>query len=209
MDEAVRRSYDAVAAEYARRIAGELAGKPLDRALLDAFAEQVRALGPVCDLGCGPGHVGGYLAGRGLDVIGIDLSPALIAEARRLFPALRFQVADLLALPLADGALGGVAAFYSLIHLPPGDLPRALAEIRRVLAPRGLLLLGFHAGAETIHLDQWWGQAVSLDFHFLDPAGMRRLLEDAEFTVEATVSRAPYAGVEHPSQRAYLLARRA
>ncbi len=130
MDDALRRSYDAVAAEYTRRFAGELAGKPLDRALLDAFAEQVRPLGPACDLGCGPGHVGGYLAGRGLDVMGIDLSPAMVAEARRLFPALRFEVANMLALPLANESLGGVAALYSLIHLPPEELRRALRSER-------------------------------------------------------------------------------
>jgi SAM-dependent methyltransferase len=206
--DAIRRSYDAVATEYTRRIAGELDGKPLDRALLDAFAEQVRPLGRACDLGCGPGHVGGYLAGRGLDVIGIDLSPALIEEARRLFPSLRFEVGDMLALPLANGSLGGVAAFYSLIHLSPEDRPRAIDEIRRVLVPRGLLLLAFHVGSETVHLDDWWGNAVSLDFHLLDPVEARRELEAAGFTVEATMTRAPYDGVEYASQRAYILARR-
>ena len=208
VNDALRRSYDTVAAEYTRRIAGELAGKPLDRALLDAFAEQVRSLGRACDLGCGPGHVASYLAGRGLDVLGIDLSPALVEEARRLFPALPFEVANLLALPLADGSLGGVAAFYSLIHLDPDEWPRALAEIRRVLVPHGLLLVAFHAGRETIHLDEWWGYPVSLDFHFLDPVEVRERLEAAGFTVEATLIRAPYEGVEHASQRAYLLARR-
>ncbi len=209
MDDVIRRSYDAVAAEYARRIAGELRGKPLDRALLDAFAEVVRPLGTACDLGCGPGHVGGYLAERGVDVLGIDLSPGLIDEARRLFPALQLRVGDMRALPLADGSLGGVAAFYSLIHLAPDDRLRALTEIRRVLVPRGLLLLAFHAGEEIVHLDEWWGQPVSLDFHFLDPVDVRQQLEAAGFTVEATMIRAPYEGVEHPSRRAYVLARRA
>lgn len=208
MDDALRRSCDAVAGEYTRRIAGELGGKPLDRALLDAFAEIVRPLGRACDLGCGPGHVGAYLAVRGVDVVGIDLSPGLIGEARRLFPALEFHVGDMLALPLADGSVGGVAAFYSLIHLAPDDRLPALAEIRRVLVPRGLVLLAFHAGKETIHLDEWWGHAVSLDFHSLDPAEVRQQLELTGFAVEATMLRAPHEGVEALSQRAYLLARR-
>src|SRR5437773_6198242 len=76
----VRASYDRVAAEYAERIAGELAGKPFDRALLDRFADQVRPLGPVCDVGCGPGHVTAYLHERGLDVFGVDLSPEMVAQ---------------------------------------------------------------------------------------------------------------------------------
>lgn len=206
--DAIRRSYDTVAADYARRFAGELAGKPLDRALLDAFGEQVRPLGPVCDLGCGCGHVGAHLASRGLDLVGVDLSPGLVEEARRLFPALRFEVGDLLDLPLADGSMGGVAAFYSLIHLPPEDRPRALAEIRRVLVPRGLLLAAFHVGTEVMRIDDWLGHAVSLDFHFLDPGVIRAELEAAGFGVEATTIRAPYEGVEYPSLRAYVLARR-
>jgi SAM-dependent methyltransferase len=204
----VRRSYDAVADEYARRIAGELAGKPLDRALLDAFAGEVRPLGTCCDVGCGPAHVTDHLQKRGLDVVGVDLSPALLAEARRLFPTLRLAVADMRALPLASASLGGVAAFYSLIHLTRDDRRAAIAELRRVLVARGLLLVAFHVGAETVHLDEWWGRAVHLDFRFLDPAEVRAELEAAGFTVEATVIRAPYRAVEHPSERAILLARR-
>lgn len=209
MHDDLRRGYDAVAAEYARRIAGELAGKPLDRALLDAFAERVGPPGPVADLGCGPGHVGAYLASRGLTVTGVDLSPALLAEGRRLFPALRLAEGDLLALPLPDESLGGAVAFYSLIHLEPDEWPRALAEARRVLRPGGSLLVAFHAGAEVLHLDEWWGTPVSIDFRFLDPAWVRGRLEAAGFAVEATLLRAPDPAVEHPSERAYLLARRA
>ena len=208
MNEALRRSYDTVAAEYTRRIAGELSGKPLDRALLDAFAERVRPLGRACDLGCGPGHVAGYLAERGVEVFGIDLSPGLVEEGRRLFPALEFNVGNMLALPLGNGSLGGVAAFYSLIHLSADERLQVLAEIRRVLVPRGLLLVAFHVGRETIHFEEWWGHAVSLDFHFLDPVKIRQDLEATGFSVEATTIREPYDGVEHPSQRAYLLARR-
>jgi ubiquinone/menaquinone biosynthesis C-methylase UbiE len=204
----LRRDYDAVAGEYARRISGELEGKPLDRALLEVFAEQVRAHGPVADLGCGPGHVGGWLAARGLEVTGVDLSPALLEEGRRRFPAVRFTEGDLLALPLPDASLAGAVAFYSLIHLAPGEWPRALAEAWRVLRPGGRLLLAVHVGAGTIHLDEWWGVAVSVDFHLLDPAWVAGQLEAAGFTVEATTRRAPYPEVEHPSERAYLLARR-
>src|SRR5438876_12115319 len=87
----VRASYDRVAAEYAERIAGELAGKPFDRALLDRFADLVKPLGPVCDLGCGPGHVAAYLHERGADVFGIDLSQEMVAQARRLNPGLRIE----------------------------------------------------------------------------------------------------------------------
>ena len=67
-------SYDAVADEYVRRNFDELKDKPLDRDLLDRFADRVRGLGPACDLGCGPGQVARYLHERGVAACGVDLS---------------------------------------------------------------------------------------------------------------------------------------
>ena len=63
----VRAAYDEVASEYANRISDELAGKPLDRALLDVFAQHVGPGPRVCDAGCGPGHVARYLHDRGVN----------------------------------------------------------------------------------------------------------------------------------------------
>ena len=115
-----RASYDVIANGYAERFRDELAAKPLDRAMLAAFAEMVRAsgAGPVADIGCGPGRVTGYLNDLGLPVFGIDLSPAMIAIARRTYPGLRFEVGSMLVLDLPDAALGGVLAWYSVIHIP-------------------------------------------------------------------------------------------
>ncbi len=84
-------SYDLVADEYVRRIFDELRHKPLDRELLDRFAARVRDVGPVCDIGCGPGHVAGYLHERGVQVCGVDLSPAMVERASRLTPNIEFQ----------------------------------------------------------------------------------------------------------------------
>jgi trans-aconitate methyltransferase len=64
----VQTTYDRLAVEYASHLADELAGKPLNRQLLDRFADEVRGSGPVCDLGCGPGHVARYVNDRGVDV---------------------------------------------------------------------------------------------------------------------------------------------
>jgi SAM-dependent methyltransferase len=172
MDQAlddVHASYDRVAAEYALCISGELEHKPLDRQLLDRFAARVQGLGPVCDLGCGPGHVARYLHGRGVPVIGIDLSPVMVEQARRLNPGIEFRQGDMLRLDIDDEAWGGVVAFYSIIHVLRSKIAAALAETKRVLRPGGLLLLAFHVGDETLHLTELWGQAVSVDFHFLRP----------------------------------------
>jgi SAM-dependent methyltransferase len=202
--QATQASYDAVAAEYAARFFDELAAKPLDRTLLDCFAELTTGLGLVADIGCGPGHVARYLYKRGVQVIGIDLSSEMVAAAQRLSPAIPFQQGDMLALNLAAGSLGAIAAFYSIIHVPPDE---ALRSFARVLRADGLLLIAFHVGEERVHRDEWWEQPVSLDFQFYQPAHLIALLEATGFRVEMQLIRAPYPA-EHPSQRGYLLARR-
>lgn len=142
-------AYDAVAGRYAALVAGELDALPLDRAVLAAFAEHVRAAGGglVADLGCGQGRIGAHLAGPGIDVLGIDLSPALVEIARAAYPGPRFEVGSMHDLPLPDGAVAGIVAWYSLIHAAPGDLPSYFAEFARVLAPGGYLLAAFFEAA--------------------------------------------------------------
>lgn len=201
-------SYDRVADEYVRRIFDELQHKPLDRELLDRFAASVRDVGPVCDMGCGPGHVARYLHERGVQVSGIDLSPQMVEQARRLTPAIEFRQGDMLALDAADESWAGIAAFYSIIHIPRGDLPQALRELHRVLRPGGTLLLAFHIGDDSIHLDEWWGQKVCVDFFFFRSDEMSQYLRDAGFEIEEIIERDPYPDVEHPSRRSYIFARR-
>jgi SAM-dependent methyltransferase len=203
-----RSSYDRVADDYVRCIFDELQHKPLDRQLLDRFAGRVRDVGPACDLGCGPGHVARYLHERGVQVCGVDLSPAMVERARGLTPAVEFRQGDLMALDAPDGAWAGIAAFYSLIHIPRGDLLRALGELRRVLRPGGILLLAFHIGDEAVHLDEWWGHQVCVDFFFFRPDEMAGDLRAAGFEIEEMIEREPYPAVEHQSRRAYIFARR-
>lgn len=206
--EDVRASYDRMADEYARRIAGELAHKPVDRALLDAFAERVRGAGHVVDAGCGPGHVTRYLADRGVDASGLDLSPGMIEQAESLHPGIPFRAGDMTALDARDGAWAGAVAYYSLIHLPRPAVVGALREFGRVLRPGAPLFIAFHAGDETRHMDEWWGRPVHLDFVFFSVAEMTGYLRETGFTVEQVTEREPYPGVEAPTRRAYILATR-
>lgn len=202
--DATRDSYNRLAAEYARRMADELAHKPLDRQLLDTFATEAQGL--VCDLGCGPGQVAAYLHERGCEVVGVDLSDAMVEQARLLHPELRFLQADMRRLPFDDGALGGIVAFYSLIHLPPEELPVALGELRRVLRGGASLLVAIHCGSEVRHFDTLWGEPVHLDFRFFTPQAMCDLLTDAGFAIVNVTEREPYPEVEVETQRAYILA---
>jgi len=203
-----QRSYDLVADEYARRIFDELKHKPLDRQWLDRFASLVRGAGLVCDLGCGPGQIARYLSDLGVPVIGMDLSPAMIEQARRLSPAIDFRSGDMAALDVPNDAWAGIAAFYSIIHIERPRLGGVLREFHRVLKPEGRLLLAFHVGEETVHLEEWWGRRVDVDFFFFRSQEMIEGLLSAGFEIEEAIEREPYPEVEHPSRRAYIFARK-
>jgi ubiquinone/menaquinone biosynthesis C-methylase UbiE len=204
----IRESYDRLAEEYARRIADELQHKPLDRELLDCFAQQTTGRGEVCDMGCGPGHVARYLRDAGASVFGLDLSPGMLEQARKLNPDISFREGNMLALDILDGALAGIAAFYAIVNIPKLSLPVVFREIQRVLQPGGLLLLAFHTGNEVLHEEELWGQKISMDFLLLQPSEIRVDLEVAGFTIEEVVEREPYPDVEYPSRRAYIFARK-
>ena len=209
----VQAAYDAVARAYHAQLGDELDGKPLDRALLDAFIELAGA-GTIADVGCGPGHVTRFLAARHAEVIGVDLSPGMIGVAREQAPALAFAVGSMLQLPVADGAWSGAVALYSIIHLTVGQRAVACREFARAVRPGGWLLAAFHidspdfAAGEVSHLTSWFGEPVELDGFFLEPAEVAGDVEAAGFTVMSTLVRSPWPEIEYPSRRCYVLARR-
>jgi ubiquinone/menaquinone biosynthesis C-methylase UbiE len=206
--DAVRKSYDTVAADYADLLRGALAQSPADRAVIGLFAELITASGggEVADLGCGPGRITGHLAALGLDVRGVDLSPGMVAVARREHPGLRFDVGSMTALDIPDGRLAGALAWYSLIHTPTAELPVVLAELARVLRPGGELLVAFQVGDEPVHLQEAYGHAVDLVVHRRPVETVEALLGGAGLTVYARLLREPEGRERSP--QAYLFARR-
>ena len=144
MDE-VAKAYEARAAEYIEVLGSVEAMHPSDRELIGTWGDQV--VGPAIDAGCGPGHWTAFLAQRGLDIRGVDLTPAFIEHARRRYPELRFATGSIDALDASDASVGGVLAWYSLIHHTPDAIGSALDEIARTLRPGGLLLVGFFEGS--------------------------------------------------------------
>ncbi|GAA2470674.1 class I SAM-dependent methyltransferase [Terrabacter carboxydivorans] len=203
-----RTAYDTVAVDYARLLEGELARSPLDRALLGHFAElvELEGGGPVVDVGCGPGRITGHLAALGLDVSGIDLSPGMVAEARRRHPDIDFSTGSLAALDLPDASVTGVVAWYSIIHTPPASLPQVFAELHRVMRPNGLLLPAFQAGGFSVRHEQAYGHTVTFEAHRHDPDHVAGLLAQGGFRVTVRTERAAQDYEKTP--QAFLLARR-
>lgn len=149
-DELVRARYAERAEEYTRLLGDLDQMHARDRQRIAGWARQ--STGALLDAGCGPGHWTDFLrrvrGGEPSDACGVDVVPQFISSARIRFPDTAFQVASMRDLGFPDGSLGGVLAWYSLIHLPPSELPAVLSEFARVLAPKGSLLLGFFEGPE-------------------------------------------------------------
>lgn len=208
--EPLQHAYDQVAADYAEHFRDEMSKKAFDRKMLDWLIEKAEGLGTICDLGCGPGMIAGYLSEKGADVCGVDLSAEMVGQARKQFPNITFRQSDMLALSdVKNESFGGVAAFYSIIHVPRERVSDALREIRRVLVPRGVLLLTFHIGSETRYLDEWFEKKVSLDFHFFEREEMKNLLTEAGFALEEIIERDPLSPeIEVQTRRAYIFARK-
>ncbi|MEU8547254.1 class I SAM-dependent methyltransferase [Streptomyces roseoverticillatus] len=198
-------AYDAMATLYAEFARNALDPLPLDRAVIAAFAEFVRAAdaGPVAELGCGPGQVTAHLRDLGLDVFGVDLSPAMIGIARETYPDLRFEVGSMDALDMADGTLSGIMSWYSVIHTPPQDLPSYIAEFGRVLAPGGYLLLAFFESED---------EPVTAFDHKVTTAyrwpinDLAKLAEEAGFAEVGRMLREPCEGERY--RRGHLIMRR-
>jgi SAM-dependent methyltransferase len=205
--EATVRSYDALARAYAEHLFHELERKPFDRAVLERF-EAGSPPRPCADLGCGPGHVGRFLAGLGREVTGVDLSAGMLEIARQLCPGLSFQLGDLRALPFKANSLAGVAAFYAIVHLDAAGLGQALSEMGRVLVPGGSAVLAFHVGQQVVRVEELWGVKTSLEFSFFEPEAVLAALSSESFEIVECQTRRPYdADVEAQTERCYIVAR--
>ncbi|MDN3443635.1 class I SAM-dependent methyltransferase [Microbacterium sp. APC 3901] len=181
-DAAIGSAYDARAAEYV-----ELAGAieqmdARDAAVIGAWRDVTP--GRLLDAGCGPGHWTEFLGRGGRDAQGVDLSAEFIATAKSRHPGMAFELGSFRELPLDDGSVGGILAWYSLIHTPPAELPEILAEFARALAAGGSILIGFFDGEPR----KRFAHAVAPAF-FWSAAALAELLSDAGFTVVSTETR--------------------
>ncbi len=210
--EEVRRGYTLLGAHFPDRMSTDLATKPWDRAVLQVFADLVlgdRAAqpGPVADVGCGLGRLTAHLHALGLDAFGVDVTPAMVAAARRDHPHLRFVEGSMLELDVPDGSLAGVLAFYSIIHLLPDQLPAALAEFHRALRPGAPVLLAFQVGDDVRRVErEAGGERVELDYRRWQPTVVEDGLRRAGFSVQASLLREP--DDTESVQQAFILAQR-
>ncbi|MEU1470076.1 class I SAM-dependent methyltransferase [Streptomyces sp. NPDC005761] len=203
----VIRTWDARADHYLRLFRHELDGKPFDLAALHAFAGRVTEGGTVYDAGCGPcGHVTELLAARGLDVLGIDLSPRCVALAREEKPGCRFAVMD--QREIAGARLDGLVSYYSLHDQPKRELPAALAAWAAALRPGGQLLIVAKEGTGDHVIDDPLGSGLRVYWAEFTQDELRAAAVAAAFRVDDCTVREAYEG-EIPTRRIHLAATRA
>jgi len=202
---AARAVYDLAAPRYVQFVGTEISPAtegPIDRSLLVAFVELIKrqTVVRVADVGCGPGRVAAFMAERGLDVVGVDVSQAMLAVARTAHPHVKFEEGQLDALPIETGVLAGAVCWYSIIYTPPDRLTKAFGELTRVLMPGGYLLLAFQAEGEPVHRVDAQGTHLPLTSYRHSVQELVSCLEDSGFKIYATVLRAPDLGAETTSQ---------
>lgn len=202
----VESVYDSVAKEYAETFSDEHENKPRDQEILQRFSREIGDRRPAWDLGCGPGQTAAYLKNLGIEISGLDLSERTLEQARTRHPGIHFQKGDLLRLDFEEDSIAGTVAFYAIVHFSPEQVGIAFREVFRVLKPGGLFLVTFHIGEEDIHVDEFLGKEVDIDFSFFTTEFIAGCLTHSGFEKIDIIEREPYPEVEYESRRAYVLA---
>jgi SAM-dependent methyltransferase len=147
----VRDAYAARAAEYIQLFGSIEAAAAIDRELVLTWAQRVD--GPIIDVGCGPGQWTDYLREHGVDIEGVEPVPEFVDEARRRHPGVAYRIGRADRLGVADASLGGILAWFSLIHTDADEIDGILTEFARCIRSGGGLLLGFFEGPALAAFD--------------------------------------------------------
>lgn len=196
--------YNQVAEHYAAERHDDLAGKVLEQLLLKAFASTNKDKGPFADFGCGPGQTTSFLFESGIaDITGIDISSAMIEEARKLHPHLKFETGDLLNISYPSNHFGSAVAWYSIVHFNYDQLAVAFSEVNRVLQKNAHFLFTFHVGDEPVHFATAHGKDIDVDLYYFNSERIIALLQNAGFAIINAIERYPNKD-EYQSKRGYM-----
>lgn len=219
----IQATYDMVAERYANELAGEMLARPIERGMYLAFAELAASVasaggagnGPVGDIACGPGHISDHLrATYGLDMVGIDISPAMISIARQRFPAGQYWIGSMHELPFPSASWTSAISIWATIHSDAEGRGKTFRELARVIKKGGYLLHSFFISApdqppgSVYKMEKWFDYEVSLPTYFVAVDVATAELKKAGFSALASLIREPLVSTELPARRCYLLAQR-
>lgn len=148
---------------------------------LDAFTAALSPGQRVADIGCGPGFDVAQLRSRGYDVIGVDLSEAMVRIGRNTVGG-DFVLADMGKLPFGR-TFDGILANASLLHISRSIAPTVIAEFHRVLRPGGVLGIAVKQGSGESWAQTSYGHDEPRFFTYWQPDQLDALLTTNSFTV--------------------------
>jgi ubiquinone/menaquinone biosynthesis C-methylase UbiE len=189
--QAIRRAYERNVEVYEKTFADNLEVNEFDRTVIDDALATQDAESTIIDLGCGPGQVASHIAQVGHRPVGLDLTPSMLAVARRREPRLALVCGDLLVLPIRSSSADAIVAFFAIHNLPRNVLPAGLAELRRVLRRAGTLVFGTHEGRGQVVLDEQGAEAGSVVVTYYQSEELVGLLRENEFSVRHVRRRSP------------------
>jgi len=204
----IENLYDAIAKEYTKTFLGEHEKKPKDQEILYRFTQEMGGRRPVWDFGCGPGQTTAYLKSIGMEISGLDLSEKILQQARRNHSKIHFRKGNILDLEFENSSIAGVVAFYAIVHFTKAQVEIACREIFRVLKPGGVFLFTYHVGEKTIHVEEFLGKPIDIDFMFFATNFIFDCLNTIGFEKIEIIEREPYPDIEYESRRAYVFAKK-
>ncbi len=182
--------------------------KPKDQEILHRFSIEIGDKKPVWDFGCGPVQTTKYLKDLGIEISGLDLSEKILEQARTIHPGIHFRKGNILELEFENDSIAGAVAFYAIVHFTEEQVGMACREVFRVLQPGGIFLFTYHIGEKTIHLEEFLGKKIDIDFMFFTTDFILSCLKKNGFKKIDIIEREPYPGVEYESRRAYVFAKK-
>lgn len=178
----VAASYDAVGDAYYRHYRTEPT-EVVER-YETSFIDGIPAGGSVLELGCGNGLPMTAKLTEKFEVTAVDVSRTQIERARLNAPGPRYLIANMSTLDLPQASFDGIAAFYSIIHVPSDLQVELFRSIFSWLKPDGLFVATLSSSAVGTYLvEDWFG--APMYWSSFDADTYRKMIAKIGFTIES------------------------
>ena len=194
--------YDKIAEPYAKEFS-----KPSE------YIEEFLALLPknakILDVGCGVGVDAGFMASKGFEIIGVDLSKEMLNIARQKFPQIDFKQQDIRELDFPPNSFDGILASCSLIHIPKKDVPSLIKKFKKILKKDGAIYIALQGGkSEEIFVDEPFKPDEKLFLNIISFDEIKNLLVKNGFSIVKHYEREPKSKEELNYTKLYVIAKK-
>ena len=195
--------YNSIAEDYAKTFDPKQSEEDLK--FLNIFLSHLKLGNKILDIGCGTGFSSKYFTGKGMLTEGIDLSEGMIAIAKRNYPSLSFQIADLRDF-IPEEHVDAVWAGYSLFHFEKEYLEETFNLIKSYLKPAGIFGLVIQEGYGEIEMDEPFMPDKKIYIHLYTVEEMTEILNKYGFeVVDSSIKKAEVFGF--PFDKVLIIAR--